>query len=81
MIIINNAEFDQPYPKIRVTFSDINNTVISSRGFTKDEYLHGELSGSKQMPKQRQIHVPLLLVSPGDNAVNYKITFEADEKK
>lgn len=77
MIIINNADYPQPYPNIRITFSDINNTVVSSRSLDQSLYLRGELSGSKAMPSQRQIHISLQIVNPSNAISNYRVSFEA----
>ncbi len=77
MIIINNADYPQPYPNIRISFSDINNTVISSRTLNQNHYLRGELSGSKEMPSQRQIHISLQIVNPSNDISNYRVSFEA----
>ncbi|WP_162844181.1 DUF3426 domain-containing protein [Sinobacterium caligoides] len=81
MIIINNATFAQPYPNIRITFSDMNNTLVSSRALSPGQYLRGELDGSRTMPPQRQIHIALKIISPSDDATNYRVSFEPTEKK
>lgn len=72
-IILNGAPFTQAYPKLQLTFTDINNNPVASRVFTPQEYLKGELSGSKIMPKNQPVHLSLELADPGDAAVNYRL--------
>ncbi|MGI0117969.1 DUF3426 domain-containing protein [Zooshikella sp. RANM57] len=74
-IIFNQANFAQPFPTIKLTFSDINDNVIASRGFKPVDYLAGELAGSKEMPARVPIHLSFEIVDPGPNAVNYHMTF------
>ncbi|RDH42527.1 DUF3426 domain-containing protein [Zooshikella ganghwensis] len=74
-IIFNQANFAQPFPTIKLTFSDINDNVIASRGFKPSDYLAGELAGSKEMPARVPIHLSFEIVDPGPNAVNYHMTF------
>ncbi|MBU2710921.1 DUF3426 domain-containing protein [Zooshikella harenae] len=74
-IIFNQANFAQPFPTIKLTFSDINDNVIASRGFKPVDYLAGELAGSKEMPARVPIHLSFEIVDPGPSAVNYHMTF------
>lgn len=72
-IILNGATFSQPYPHLALEFSDLSNKPVASRDFSPEEYLHGELRGSKIMQQNQPIHISLELVDPGENAVNYRI--------
>lgn len=71
IIIRNRAPFEQPFPKLELTFSDRDNAPIASRQFIPADYLRGELAGRKQMPSERPIHIVLELNDPGPHAVNY----------
>jgi predicted Zn finger-like uncharacterized protein len=70
-IILNRAPFEQPFPKLIITFSDRDHNAIARRQFTPAEYLRGELAGRKLMPSGQPIHIALELSDPGTHAVNY----------
>lgn len=73
MVLLNTANFEQDFPDIQLTFSDIQGRAIASRVFHPNEYLAGELAGAQRMPTQRPIHLSLDIVDPGNEAVNYKV--------
>lgn len=70
-IILNKAPFQQPFPKLVITFSDRDHKPIARRQFTPAQYLRGELAGRTQMPSGQPIHIALELKDPGTHAVNY----------
>lgn len=70
-IILNRAPFEQPFPKLTITFSDRDDTPIARRQFTPAQYLRGELAGRTLMPSGQPIHIALELSDPGPHAVNY----------
>jgi predicted Zn finger-like uncharacterized protein len=72
-IILNSADFKQPYPALQLTFSDINDRPVASRVFTPKEYLRGELTGRTIMPSNQPVHLSLELSDPGPEAVNYSL--------
>jgi len=72
-ILTNTASFEQPWPKLRVQFSDLRGKPEAARVFSPTEYLGGEAAGTRLMPSNRPVHVSLLLVDPGPAAVNYQI--------
>jgi len=74
-VLVNGAGFEQPYPAISLSFSDINNNVVAKRLFTPDEYLAGEVDPKSLMPSRTPIRVSLELKDPGKQAVNYTISF------
>ncbi len=71
-ILLNTAEFQQPFPSLAIRFSDINDNPLAERIFTPGEYLHGELAGAQQMPKGQPVHISLQVADPGSEAVNYR---------
>ncbi|WP_299979907.1 DUF3426 domain-containing protein [uncultured Pseudoteredinibacter sp.] len=73
MVLLNLANFEQEFPDIQLSFSDIDGKAIASRSFRPAEYLAGELAGASIMPIQRPIHLSLEIVDPGEQAVNYKV--------
>jgi predicted Zn finger-like uncharacterized protein len=70
-IITNLAPFAQPYPELVLQFTDIDGKAVAGRRFTPDEYLAGELTGSRLMPIGQPIHIGLEVKDPGPKAVNY----------
>ncbi|WP_257294732.1 DUF3426 domain-containing protein [Endozoicomonas sp. YOMI1] len=78
-VIINEARHPQPFPDLKLTFTDINGRLVANRTFTPSEYLGGELAGSDEMPKAQPIRLGLEIIDPGEQAVNYQLTFSENE--
>ena len=78
-ILYNRASFAQPFPLLELRFSDINNQPMANRRFKPSEYLAGELAGQSEMPPQTPIHISLDILDPGQDAVNYNLTFQSPE--
>ncbi len=74
-VIINRADFEQPFPAIALTFSNLNGDVVAQSIFTPSEYLAGEGVGLKVMPKETPIRIAISIRDPGRDAVNYNIAF------
>lgn len=74
-IIINQAVFVQPFPVLELRFTSLNGNLVAGRRFQPEEYLAGELAGSLLMQPRTPIHVELAIEDPGDDAVNYFLTF------
>ena len=74
-IIYNRASFSQPFPLLKLTFSDQHGQVLASRLFQPLEYLGGELAGQQYMPQQTPIHIALEILEPSGGAVNYTLDF------
>ncbi|MRI32147.1 hypothetical protein EOPP23_03945 [Endozoicomonas sp. OPT23] len=72
-IIINEAPFSQPWPKLNLTFSNINGQVVASRTFRPSEYLGGALADSSEIPSGKPVRLSLEIVDPGQGAVNYQL--------
>lgn len=72
-MLINNADFKQPFPVLNLAFSDLNNRPVASRRFSPAEYLGGELAGADAMPADQPVHIALEIVDPGPSAVNYRL--------
>lgn len=73
VILKNNAEFEQSFPTLLLTFSNLRSEPVASRRLTPDEYLGGELAGQTMMPVRQPIHIGLEIVDPGEQAVSYSI--------
>ena len=74
-LIINQANHPQPWPSLHLAFSDLNDHPVASRTFSPKEYLGGELSQSKEMPAGQPVRLSLEIVDPGEEAVNYQLSF------
>lgn len=70
-ILLNTAAFEQPFPNLVLTFSDIQGKQVASRSFSPREYLGGEMAGKKNIPSNQPVHLALEIVNPGPDAVNY----------
>lgn len=73
-IITNQADFPQPYPELQLQFTDLDGAPVAGRRFKPEEYLGGELTGSRLMPVMQPVHIALELLDPGPRAVNYLLT-------
>lgn len=71
VMMLNKAEFEQPFPDLLLSFSDMDGEVKASRRFTPNDYLGGELAGKKIMPSKQPIHIILEIRDP--QVDNYKI--------
>jgi len=79
-VIINRAAFEQPFPAIALTFSNLNGDVVAQSVFTPDEYLAGEGRDLEAMPTDTPVRIVINIRDPGKDAVNYNIAFRAHQK-
>jgi predicted Zn finger-like uncharacterized protein len=77
-LLINSADYQQPFPDINLTFTGLNDQTIASRYFKPREYLAGELAGSNSMPLNVPIHIAIEISNPGAEAVGYRIELVAN---
>jgi len=74
-VIVNTAGFEQPFPAIALTFSNLNGDVVAQSTFTPNEYL-AESEGDKQiMPRKTPVRISIDIRDPGRDAVNYNLSF------
>ena len=74
-VIINRADFEQPFPAIALTFSNLNGDVVAQSLFTPEEYLAGEGRELEAMPTDTPVRIAINIRDPGRDAVNYNILF------
>jgi len=74
-VIINRADFEQPFPAIALTFSNLNGDVVAQSLFTPNEYLSGEASERDGMPTDTPVRIAISIRDPGRDAVNYNLDF------
>lgn len=76
-VIINRAAFEQPFPAIALTFSNLNGDVVAQSVFTPDEYIAGDGRDLAAMPTETPVRIAIGIRDPGRDAVNYNIAFRA----
>ncbi|MFC4260633.1 DUF3426 domain-containing protein [Marinobacter lacisalsi] len=74
-VIINQAEFEQPFPSIALTFSNLNGDVIAQSIFPPEDYLAGEADNLSAMPPGTPVRIAISIRDPGRDAVNYNLRF------
>ncbi|MGO1692157.1 MAG: DUF3426 domain-containing protein [Marinobacter sp.] len=74
-VIINRADFQQPFPAIALTFSNLNGDIVAQSVFTPSEYLAGEAGELDTMPVETPVRIAISIRDPGRDAVNYNIIF------
>ncbi len=73
--IMNNANYQQPYPNFSVKLSNLTGKTIARRFFSPSDYL-GKLSNTLLlMPPKQPIRVSLEVVDPGKEAINFEFKF------
>ena len=78
-VIVNRADFQQPFPAIALTFSNLNGDVVAQSVFTPSEYLAGEGEELDIMPVHTPVRIAISILDPGRDAVNYNISFRPYE--
>ena len=73
-IFVNNARFDQPYPDILITLSDLTTTVVAQRRFTPHDYLANN-KAFQLMKTGKPVQITLEVLDPGNDAVNFQFDF------
>ncbi|MFT6790871.1 MAG: putative Zn finger-like uncharacterized protein [Cellvibrionaceae bacterium] len=79
-ILLNVADFRQPFPGLKLEFSALDNRLIAARVFQPGDYLRGEMIGATQMPSRQPIQLSLEIVDPGSEAVNYQLSVVSAER-
>jgi len=77
LAIENLGLFDQPYPKIALQFSDMENQLVAERILLASEYLQDDtqslVTEPMLIPRGKQRRVNFSLVDPGTTAINYSV--------
>lgn len=72
---VNEAVFDQPYPSILITLSDLSGNVVASRQFTPQDYLEDMYNRFILLESGTPVHVTLAVLDPGSDAINFEFSF------
>jgi predicted Zn finger-like uncharacterized protein len=73
--LINHAQFDQPYPNILISFSNVRGEVIASRTFTPENYLQIKSTSLRPLPPRMPIDFNMEIQDPGKHAMTYEFSF------
>ncbi len=74
-IIVNEANFAQPFPALELHFSNVQGELVAGRRFQPEEYLAGELEGATMIAPRTPVRLELAIDDPGGEAVNYTLKF------
>lgn len=70
-ILKNHASFTQPFPALRLRFSNAEDQVVASRLLRPADYLRGEARVLRRMPPDTPVRISLEVVDPGKEAIAY----------
>jgi hypothetical protein len=70
-ILKNHASFPQPFPALRLRFSNAEDQVVASRLLRPADYLRGEARVLRRMPPDTPVRISLEIVDPGKEAIAY----------
>ncbi|MBY4679052.1 DUF3426 domain-containing protein [Marinobacterium arenosum] len=74
LILENQAAFEQPYPALQLSFSDLKGRLVAQRRFQPNEYLDLGRVDPSAMPAGQPVQLLLEIMKPGVRAVNYQLT-------
>lgn len=74
MLIINEANFKQAFPRVEMVISDLDGNILSTNLILPAEYLRDELIGT-QMPKNVPVHIEFTLNVDQTTAAGYEFKF------
>lgn len=75
VLLVNQANFAQPYPVIKIAFSDKNGKEVAVKRFKPSNYLR---NGSKNelMPQNAEVHIQFDTKTPHPDALGFEFIFE-----
>ncbi len=74
LLIVNQADFAQPFPDIELRFSDIDGKVVAQRRFKPGEYLRAS-EAPAQMPVNVPVRISFAVVEPAVPATGFEFAF------
>ncbi len=75
VLLVNNADFAQPFPQVQISFTSLSGQLVASRRFQPREYLRGDMAKVQLMPPRTPVHVSLELDDPGNDAQSFRVQF------
>jgi predicted Zn finger-like uncharacterized protein len=75
LTIGNDARYTQAFPDLRLSFYDLNHTLLAERRFSPREYLPTGVKTKSGLPPRQPFQVQLEIIDPGPAAVNFEFAF------
>jgi len=75
LTIGNDARYTQSFPDLRLSFYDLNHTLLAERRFSPHEYLPAGVNPESGLPPRQPFQVQLEIIDPGPAAVNFEFAF------
>ncbi len=75
VLLINEATFAQPYPTIKIAFSNKNGEQVSVKSFSPTNYLDSQTLGDL-MPSQSEVHIHFKTEVTHPDALGFEFIFE-----
>lgn len=72
---INRADFDQPYPRIALTLSNLTGEIVAFRHFLPQEYLGDDFDSRSMMTVGVPATMIMEVLDPGNETVSYRFDF------
>ncbi|HHH35803.1 MAG TPA: DUF3426 domain-containing protein [Gammaproteobacteria bacterium] len=72
LTMVNDASFPQPFPRLELSFKDLDDRVIAQRVFEPAQYLPAGVDVRQGMAPGTPVMATLALVDPGPEAVNFE---------
>jgi hypothetical protein len=73
VVLLNEAEFTQPFPTLEMRFSALSGTLAAGHRFQPREYLAGDARNMTLMPPGVPVQLEITIPDPGEHAVNYQL--------
>ncbi|MDZ7661009.1 DUF3426 domain-containing protein [Thiohalophilus sp.] len=74
--LVNQADYQQAYPDLRVTLFNLSGNRVARRRFTPSDYLGSGYTPFMLMEPGTPLHIKLEVVDPGSDAVNFEFDFQ-----
>lgn len=75
VLIVNNADFAQPYPLIELMATGLRRQLVAGKRYRPDEYLRGDADPEDLLPPRTPVHVSLEIDKPGEDALTFEVRF------
>lgn len=75
LVIRNNATFEQPYPVVKIRFTDTRGEVVAEELHPPQSYLSNELAGT-QMPPAQKVHILIRAQQSYAGAFGFEFSFQ-----
>ena len=74
LALVNNADFAQPFPILRIRMADVRGQIVAQRDFEPGSYLDAAASTEKMAPGT-PLTVTLEIHDPGNDALTFELEF------